>query len=272
MVVNAQFTISGKLVNNNNEPLIFSLVKLTPTQNAVYTNENGAFEFTNVKNGSYTIVASSLGFQDFNKAVIVNNQNIVGLSFQLQPSSTEIGPVEIELKSKEEKKEEEAFTVTSIDTKKFENQNKDINEILDKSAGVRIRQDGGLGSNANFSLNGLSGKQVKFFIDGVPMDNFGSSLSLNNLPVNLVDNIEIYKGVVPIYLGADALGGAVNIITKKNIRNYVDASYSIGSFNTHRAAVLARVKNKNGVFFNSRDLFKYLLPEIDTSINNTPCP
>ena len=101
----------------------------------------------------------------------------------------------------------------------------------------------------NFSLNGFSGKQVKFFIDGIPMDDFGSSFQLNNIPINLAERIEVYKGVVPIGLGADALGGAVNIVTKNVRKNYVDASYSYGSFNTHRSVINTAFVAESGFTF-----------------------
>jgi len=70
-------------------------------------------------------------------------------------------------------------------------------------------------------LNGFSGNQVRFFLDGVPMDNFGSSFQINNIPINFAERVEVYKGVVPIWLGSDALGGAVNIITGNKYRNYI---------------------------------------------------
>lgn len=65
-------------------------------------------------------------------------------------------------------------------------------------------------------------------------------MTLANLPVNLIDRVEIYKGVVPASLGTDALGGAVNIITQAEKKNFMDASYSIGSFHTHRADLNAQ--------------------------------
>lgn len=65
---------------------------------------------------------------------------------------------------------------------------------------VRIREEGGMGSNYNFSLNGFSGNQVKFFLDGIPMDNFGSSFNLANISANMAERVEVYKGVLPVNL------------------------------------------------------------------------
>lgn len=88
------------------------------------------------------------------------------------------------------------------------------------------------------TLDGFSGKHVKIFIDGVPQEGVGSSFGLNNIPVNFAERIEIYKGVVPVGFGTDAIGGVINIITKKKRdRWFLDASYSYGSFNTHKSYV-----------------------------------
>src|SRR5690606_25849188 len=82
--------------------------------------------------------------------------------------------------------------------------------------------------------------------DGIPMDNFGSSFQLNNIPINFAERVEVYKGVVPVWLGGDALGGAVNIVTKNQPGKYLDASYSYGSFNTHKTSVNAGYITDNG--------------------------
>src|SRR5699024_7385342 len=108
-------------------------------------------------------------------------------------------------------------------------------------------RDGGLGSETHFSLNGFSGNQVKFFIDGLPMSSYGGSFNLSSIPVNAIDRVEIYNGVVPVQLGSDALGGAVNIITNQS-DNFLDASYTFGSFNTHRASLNGAYTNKESGF------------------------
>ncbi|RZS74208.1 outer membrane receptor protein involved in Fe transport [Pseudobacter ginsenosidimutans] len=140
----------------------------------------------------------------------------------------------------------QAYNVTAIDAKKLYNSTLDLAHALDRVSGVRVRETGGVGSSINFAINGFSGNQVRFFLDGIPMDNFGSSFQLNNIPINFAERVEVYKGVVPIWLGSDALGGAVNIVTGSKHRNYVDVSYSYGSFNTHRSAINAAFTSQKG--------------------------
>lgn len=144
--------------------------------------------------------------------------------------------------------EETGFNIEVIDTSEYLNSNKDINQILNQTSGINIRSLGGLGSDFDLSLNGLSDKQIRYFIDGIPMEDFGSALSLNNMPINLVESIEVYKGVVPISLGADALGGAINITTPSLAEDFTDLSYSYGSFITHRLAIVSQISNLDGYF------------------------
>ncbi len=137
------------------------------------------------------------------------------------------------------------FKVDVLLTEEFKNSNYNLLQILQSSPGINVRQSGGLGAEFNLSLNGLSGNQIRYFIDGIPMEDFGSALTF---PANLVEQIEVYKGVVPIYLGADALGGAINVITPSLDQDLLDLSYTYGSFNTHKASVFAQKIFDNDAF------------------------
>lgn len=134
------------------------------------------------------------------------------------------------------KVEREAFTVTSISTKELKNTAGDAKEVINRVPGVRVLEEGGLGSAYNLTLNGFSGQQVKVFLDGIPLDRYSRAYNLNNIAVNAIERIDVYKGVVPVTLGTDALGGVINIISNKQ-QNFLDASYTYGSFNTHRPSL-----------------------------------
>ena len=132
-----------------------------------------------------------------------------------------------------------AFNAVAINTRQLAGTNLDLAHALEKVLGLKVREDGGVGSGININLNGFTGKHVKVFIDGVPIDASASSFSLGNIPAALASRIEVYKGVVPAELGGDALGGAINIVTDGQQHSFVDASYSYGSFNTHRSNLSA---------------------------------
>ena len=129
----------------------------------------------------------------------------------------------------------------------MQNTTKNLSEALAKVPGMKLRESGGVGSDMQVMMDGFSGKHVKVFIDGIPQEGTGSSFGLNNIPVGFAERIEIYKGVVPVGFGTDAIGGVINIVTGKQRRRwFIDASYSYGSFNTHKSNVHFGQSFKNG--------------------------
>lgn len=147
---------------------------------------------------------------------------------------------------------ESSYNAVAIDTKALQNTTMSLGDALSRAPGIKIRESGGVGSDMQLMLDGFSGRHVKVFVDGVPQEGVGRSFSLNNIPVNYAERIEIYKGVVPVGFGTDAIGGVINIVTRKpdarRIRDrwFVDASYSFGSFNTHKSYVNFGQTLKNG--------------------------
>lgn len=130
--------------------------------------------------------------------------------------------------------ERSSEAVTVVDTRLAKQRTADLGEVLARVQGVSVRRNAGLGSESRFSLNGLFDDQVRFFLDGVPLELAGFPFGLANVPVNLVDQVVIYRGVVPVRLGADALGGAVDLMTRSGRETAAAVSYQVGSFGTHR--------------------------------------
>ncbi|MBQ8486197.1 MAG: TonB-dependent receptor [Prevotella sp.] len=150
-------------------------------------------------------------------------------------------------KSRTQKLRESVLSVNAIDVQSMVSAVTSLNSVVDRTAGVKVREEGGVGSDFDLSINGMSGNSVRYFIDGVPLDTKGQGVSLANLPVNLIDHIEIFKGVVPTYLSSDALGGAVNIVTNQKKTNFLDVSYGVGSYHTHKADLNGQYVFKNGL-------------------------
>jgi len=161
------------------------------------------------------------------------------------------GPSEVD----ERRRSAEAVTV--IETEQVKRQSADLGEVLARTQGVGVRRAGGLGSDTRFSLGGLTDDQVRFFIDGVPLELAGFSFGVANVPVNLIERVEIHSGVVPIRLGADALGGAVNLITAQDVQGtHLAGSYELGSFDTHRLTLEGRhLQRSSGLFTRATGFF-----------------
>ena len=130
-----------------------------------------------------------------------------------------------------------AYNVVAIEAQQLRNLNSNAADMLARVSGVKMRETGGVGAEANINLNGFTGRHVRIFIDGVPMNEANASFRINNIPAEFIERIEIYKGVVPVTFGADALGGAINVVTRKSRYNYGNLSYTFGSFNTHKSTL-----------------------------------
>jgi hypothetical protein len=136
---------------------------------------------------------------------------------------------------------ESALPVTVIETEHARRESADVGELLARTQGVGLQRAGGLGSESRFSLNGLDGEQIRFFIDGVPLELMGYPFGFENVPVNFVERIDVYQGVVPARLGADALGGAVELVTERAVGgSHAAGSFQTGSFGTARTTLAAR--------------------------------
>ncbi|AFE08242.1 TonB family protein [Corallococcus coralloides DSM 2259] len=140
-----------------------------------------------------------------------------------------------------ERRRKSAEAVHVIELEQASMESADLGTALARTEGVDVRRTGGLGSSARISIAGLSDDQVRFFIDGVPLEFAGYGPGLANVPVNLVQQMEVYTGVVPIRFGADVLGGAVELVTDQDVRgSAVAGSYELASFNTHRVTASGR--------------------------------
>ncbi len=231
-------SITGSVFDTSGNAMPFATVAIKGLQRGELTNDNGVFEFNNVPNGPNAIEVSFLGYQSQTKTVIISQRTpLVQVHFILEEEIENLEEVTVSGKSNETKLETKGFAVSAIKTEEASLRNIQTNELLNTTAGVKIRQNGGLGSDVTYSLNGLSGNSVRIFIDGIPISTYGNSFNLNSIPPSLIKNIEVYKGVVPGHLASDALGGAINIVLHKDTKTNLNASLSYGSFNTLQASV-----------------------------------
>ncbi len=227
--------ISGKVLSSDGEPIDYANVYLKGTAFSSTTNDKGLYHI-NAPAGTYTIVFSSVGYEKLELKATIKAKDRTKLNVKLKPA-TQLAEV-IVVGNTLSKVKNSAFNATAVDTKELVNTTKTLSEALSKAPGMKIRESGGVGSDMAVTMDGFSGKHVKVFIDGVPQEGVGSSFGINNIPVNFADRIEVYRGVVPVGFGSDAIGGVINIVTPKRQRRwFLDASYSYGSFNTHKAYV-----------------------------------
>jgi len=256
-ICNAQSAVTGIVLDKNSTPIPEASIQIIELKNrGTVSDFDGKFSI-DLPPGVYTLEVRYIGFKKYLKAIKVTGSKNPPLRVILEEEVNELTSVIVQGKTQAQRIRDKAFEVNVIETKDLKNFSVDINSLLNTIPGVVVRENGGLGSGFNFSLNGFTNNQVKFFINGIPQDNLGTSLTFNNFPATLIERVEIYKGVIPIYLGADALGGAINVITNQKKETFLDVSYDIGSFNTHRTTINGNYYGKNGLVTQVMSFFNY---------------
>ncbi|MFD0699092.1 TonB-dependent receptor [Myroides pelagicus] len=267
--------ISGIVKDTNGNRIDYATVSLSGSQkyNSL-TSANGHYKMKLRKPGTYTLVVQHISYYTKSITIDVDTGQSVKQDIVLEASTSYLDDLVLQVKKPIEKVRETAYNVVAVDAKPLHNTSLDVAGALDRVSGVKVRRDGGEGASYSFSMNGFSGKHVRFFLDGVPMEGFGSEFNINNLPITLIDRIEVYKGVVPIEFGSDALGGVINIVTNKSTRTRVDASFATGSFNTYKSHLNVNKVFDNGLTFQvnafqnySDNNYKVLVPVLNLENN-----
>lgn len=240
--------IRGKVRDEKGSVVSFVTVRVDGTNIATFSETDGSFILKDVPYGNQDIVITSIEIKSKTS------------KFHIHKPYHEFNPVvartdqelnEVKIVQKTEKKEIETtgFAVAVIETKEASLRNLTTNELLDRAVGVRVRQNGGVGSRVEYNLNGMSGSAVGIFLDGIEISTYGSSFNLNNIPPAMIERIEVYKGVLPSHLTGDYVGGALNVVLKKDAsQNNITGAMSYGSFNTFQADLSGIYRDKKTGF------------------------
>ena len=208
-------SISGKITSKG-EALPFVNVYLTNTSIGTSTNEKGFFELKNISNGKYTLISSAIGFNSKSiKIRLTGNQKIVKnfnlsennsleeivISGTLRPVSKSNSPVSVEVYS------------TTFFKK---NPTPSIFESLQNVNGVRPQLNCNVCNTGDIHINGLEGPYTFVLIDGMPIvSGLSTVYGLTGIPQALIERVEVVKGPASSLYGSEAVGGIINIITKK---------------------------------------------------------
>lgn len=204
------------------------------------SNEKGEFIFENTPRGEYLLEVSFVGYKPIKIPVVLNQKETKQIEIELIPDTNNLEGVTVTAETTASKIRNLSMPVSVLETRDLFSKSTSNADALQTISGVNVRQSGALGSEANFSINGMSGKQIRFFLDGIPLEHYSNELNIGSIPSSFFSRFEVYKGAVPISLASDVLGGAVNIVSPNNPINLIDLSYGTGSFNTHKLILNAR--------------------------------
>jgi outer membrane receptor for ferrienterochelin and colicins len=208
-------SVSGKITSKG-EALPFVNVYLKNTKLGTFTNENGFFELKDIPNGNYTLVSSNIGFEKKSiKIMLSGNEKIVKnfslddtnsleeivISGTLRPVSKSNSPVSVEV-----------YSATFFK----KNPTPSIFESFQNVNGVRPQLNCNVCNTGDIHINGLEGPYTFVLIDGMPIvSGLSTVYGLTGIPQALIERVEVVKGPASSLYGSEAVGGIINIITKK---------------------------------------------------------
>lgn len=237
-------TLSGVITDNDDRsPLVGANVYVKSINKGATADLNGNYSLQ-LPDGVHTVTFSFIGYETKTKTIEIKAQP-VKLNVLLNPNAENLKEVVVTGKSQARLLREQAMPISVITMHELQGTVSDVSDVLSKTAGIKIRSSGGVGSAARISVRGLEGKRIGFFVDEAPLSDHTDFLNINDIPIDLIDRVEVYKGIVPAQFGGSAVGGAVNIVLKSYPPKYFDASYTLQSFNTHKANAVFK-SNKNG--------------------------
>lgn len=232
-------SISGVVVDaTNEEPLPGATVFIDLLQKGAATDRNGEFSIVGLPAGTYSATISFMGYHVQKGTFTLKPGDAKSFVFRLESEAKSLGEVVITAKSQARQLREQAMPISVISINQLQGTVSNVQDVLAKTAGVTIRSSGGVGSASRVSVRGLEGKRIGFFIDGSPMNDNSDFIDINDIPIEMIDRIEVYKGVVPAKFGGTAIGGAVNIVIREYPPKYLDVNYTVESFNTHKTSLV----------------------------------
>lgn len=211
-------TISGFVVSSN-EPVPSALVILKNTEFKTQADINGKYELTAVPFGEYELVTTAFGFEKVAKKITVSERSPVQMNIELQPMQKEINEVVVSGTMKEVSKLDSPVPVEVYTAKFFKaNPNPSVFEALQQVNGVRPQVNCNVCNTGDIHINGLEGPYTMVLIDGMPIvSGLSTVYGLSGIPQALIERVEVVKGPASTLYGSEAVGGLINIITKKPV-------------------------------------------------------
>lgn len=260
------YTISGHVFQDS-IPASNAEVFIGSPQYQVFTNAKGEYQFKNLPAGKYIIHA--LRQQGLIETQLVElNSSVDEVNFYLKSSSIELEEVTICAFNKEEQIKFNPIKADVINTSQSLPKATNIQTLLNSSPGIKLRNSGALGARNEIIINGFSGRSIKLMRNGIPLDYLGSSFGITKIPVNSVERVEVYKGVLPTELGVDALGGAINMVDRQCHTSELQLSFERGSFNSNVATVNGFWKMSNNLSLGVYGFSNY--SDNDYKVKNLP--
>ena len=221
------------IVKGTEEGIPFATVMILGTNRGAVSNEEGQFEFRKLAAGKYTLSVQVMGYKTQEKTITVSAEATSVVHFQMEEVSFTTDEVVVSANRNEVSRKAAPVVVNVMSAKLFETVNStDLAKSLNFQSGLRVENNCQNCGFPQVRINGLEGPYSQILINSRPIISALSGVyGLEQIPVNMIERVEVVRGGGSALFGANAVGGTINIITKDPINNSFQVASTMSNMN-----------------------------------------
>lgn len=226
--------IAGHVIEKGSEQGIpYAAVLIVESGEGTVTDAEGYFRFKKVSEGKYTIKVQVMGYTTQTKEVTVSKDFTVDMHFVMEEESFITDEVVVSANRNETSRKVAPVVVNVMSSRLFETVNStDLAKSLNYQSGLRVENNCQNCGFPQVRINGLEGPYSQILINSRPvMSALSGVYGLEQIPVNMIERVEVVRGGGSALFGANAVGGTINIITKDPVSNSFQVSSTMSSLN-----------------------------------------
>ena len=221
------------IVKGTEESIPFATVMILGTNRGAVSNEEGQFEFRKLAAGKYTLRVQVMGYKTQEKTITVSAEATSVVHFQMEEVSFTTDEVVVSANRNEVSRKAAPVVVNVMRAKLFETLNSThMAKSLNFQSGLRVENNCQNCGFPQVRINGLEGPYSQILINSRPIISALSGVyGLEQIPVNMIERVEVVRGGGSALFGANAVGGTINIITKDPINNSFQVASTMSNMN-----------------------------------------
>ena len=219
--------ITGHVVDaKTGEHIPYAAISIKGTTFGTSTDATGHFFLKNLSTGDFVLVASSVGYKTLEQPIKIPQGRTIEVNFNLVEEALAVEEVVVSASRTETNKKHSPTIVSVASTKLFESTaSSNLAETMNFQSGLRVENNCSNCGTTQLRINGLEGQYSQILLDSRPIfSSLAAVYGLEQLPVAMIERVEVIRGGGSALFGANAIGGVVNIITKEPNRNSVTLS------------------------------------------------